>query len=216
MLSLNGGFIAFFIAMRARTGLDRGWLTDAVSNLLLFTIFATHHSLLARTGAKRFVRLTVGAHLERSVYVWIASLLYAATWLFWRPLPGIVFRHTGALAVIHWSVVAAGIWITLAASRLIDPLDLAGVHQATRRTFPSTLEVSGPYRWVRHPIYFGWLLIVFGGPGLTWTQMEFAVVSSGYLALAIPFEERSLVDAFGESYRAYQRQVRWRMVPGVW
>ena len=69
---------------------------------------------------------------------------------------------------------------------------------------------------MRHPIYLGWFLIVFGGPDMTWTRLEFAVVSSAYLVLAVPFEERSLVQAFGDTYRAYQRQVRWRIVPWVW
>ena len=106
--------------------------------------------------------------------------------------------------------------MTFAASRLIDPLDLAGVRQATRTVRESALEVSGPYHLVRHPIYLGWLLIVFGAPDMTWTRVEFALVSSAYLVLAVPFEERSLVATFGESYRAYQRSVRWRIVPGVW
>ena len=37
-----------------------------------------------------------------------------------------------------------------------------------------------------------------------------------YLVMAIPFEERSLIEHFGDAYRTYRRQVRWRMVPGVY
>ena len=78
--------------------------------------------------------------------------------------------------------------------------------QATRTTRESALEVSGPYHLVRHPIYLGWLLIVFGAPEMTWTRFEFALVSSAYLFAAVPFEEKSLVDVFGDAYREYQRR----------
>ena len=77
-------------------------------------------------------------------------------------------------------------------------------------------KVAGPFGLVRHPIYLGWILIVFGAPLMTMSRLLFAVISSAYLVLAIPWEEASLVEAFGERYRAYQRQVRWRLVPGVW
>jgi protein-S-isoprenylcysteine O-methyltransferase Ste14 len=72
------------------------------------------------------------------------------------------------------------------------------------------------YRLVRHPLYLAWALLVFGTPTLTGTRAVFAVVSTAYLALAIPFEERGLLAAFGSDYRAYQRQVRWRMIPGIY
>lgn len=217
MVSLNGGFIALLWRMGERAGAVDAAFTNAVINALLFTVFALHHSLLARAGAKRRVVALVGSRLERSAYVWVASLIYIAVWWLWRDLPGHLYRHTGVLAAVHWAIVALGFGLTLAASRLIDPLDLAGVHQASQSTSQaSPLEVSGPYHLVRHPIYLGWLLIVFGGPYMTWTRVEFAVVSSAYLLAAIPFEERSLVAAFGESYRAYQRSVRWRIVPGIW
>ena len=99
---------------------------------------------------------------------------------------------------------------------MLDPLELAGIRQAAGDTRAVAFKIVGPYHVVRHPIYLGWLLIVFGVPEMTWTRFEFAVVSSAYLVIAIPFEERSLVDTYGETYRAYQRDVRWRLVPGVW
>jgi protein-S-isoprenylcysteine O-methyltransferase Ste14 len=216
MVSLNGGFVALLWGMHANEQSSASALTNAVINALLFTVFALHHSLLARTGAKQAVRSLVGEHLERSAYVWIASLLYLAVWTIWRELPGTVYRHTGPWAVVHWTIVAAGFVMTFAASRLIDPLDLAGVRQATRTTRESALEVSGPYHLVRHPIYLGWLLIVFGAPEMTWTRFEFALVSSAYLFAAVPFEEKSLVDVFGDAYREYQRRVPWRIVPWVY
>jgi len=69
---------------------------------------------------------------------------------------------------------------------------------------------------VRHPLYFGWALLVFGAPHMTADRFTFAIVSTFYLALAIPFEERDLDDTFGSEYARYREHVRWRMLPGLY
>jgi len=60
------------------------------------------------------------------------------------------------------------------------------------------------------------MLLVFAAPRMTMTRLTFAVLSTAYLAIAIPFEERALVRVFGAEYREYQRRVRWRMIPGAY
>ena len=74
----------------------------------------------------------------------------------------------------------------------------------------------GLYGWVRHPIYTAWMVVVWLPPEMNGTRLVFAAVSTFYLALAVPFEEKDLVRAFGADYEAYQKKVRWRMVPGVY
>ena len=75
---------------------------------------------------------------------------------------------------------------------MIDPLELAGIRQVFGRVRPPAFTVFGPYRLVRHPIYFGWALMTFGTPLMTGTRLSFAVISTAYLMLAIPFEERGV------------------------
>jgi methanethiol S-methyltransferase len=186
------------------------------SDVALFTVFALHHSLLARSGAKRWMSRHVAAHLERTVYVWTASLLFLGVCLRWQDVPGLLYRHTGITAGAHWLTVIAGGWLTLQSARVIDPLELAGIRQASGQTAPLEFKAAGPYGVVRHPIYLGWLLMVFGVPEMNGTRLTFAVVSSLYLVLAIPFEERALVDLSGGRYRTYQERVRWRLLPYVW
>jgi protein-S-isoprenylcysteine O-methyltransferase Ste14 len=196
----------------AGTGAARAAAVD----VLLFTVFALHHSVFARPSVKRRVIRVIPPHLERSLYVWVASLLLLGVLLWWEPLPGRAYRHEGWAAVPHWLVVAAGVWLTARAAGIIDPLQLAGIRHVLGDTPPDRFQVVGPYHLVRHPIYLGWILIVFGIPDMTWTRFVFAAVSSAYLVAAIPFEERSLIETFGPAYVEYQRTVRWRVVPGVW
>ncbi len=98
-------------------------------------------------------------------------------------------------------------------------LDLAGVRQVmsagAASPFRAALKTNGVYGLVRHPLYFGWTLLVFGAPEMTATRLVFAVISTLYLVVAIPFEERSLIETFGPDYASYQRKVRWRIIPGL-
>jgi protein-S-isoprenylcysteine O-methyltransferase Ste14 len=190
-------------------------LRDTLVNLALFTVFALHHSIMARTGAKAWLTRLVPADLERSVYVWIASVLFLAVCWLWRPLPGLLWEASGAALWILVAVQMIGVALTLRAARIVGVWDLAGVRQPDL-TKAVEFNATGPFAIVRHPIYLGWVLIVFATPVMTMSRLVFAVVSTLYLIAAIPFEERSLVEAFGEKYRAYQRRMRWRLIPGLW
>lgn len=185
------------------------------ANILLFTIFALHHSIMARTGAKAWLTRMVPADLERSVYVWIASLLFLAVCWLWQPLPGIVWETAGVLFWILVAIQLIGVALTLRAAGIVGTWELAGVRQPDP-TRPIEFRAAGPFGIVRHPIYLGWVLIVFAAPVMTTSRLLFALISTAYLVAAIPLEERSLVDAFGEKYRAYQREMRWRLLPGIW
>ncbi len=186
-----------------------------IINVALFTVFALHHSIMARTGAKAWITRTVPAELERSLYVWVASLMFlAACWL-WQPLPGVAWTIPMPFKWAMFVVQLAGILLTEQAARFIGVWELAGVRQA-RHDQPVEFKVTGPFGLVRHPIYLGWVLIVFGAPEMTYSRLLFAVISTAYVVAAIPWEEASLVEAFGDKYRAYQRQVKSRLLPGVW
>lgn len=187
-------------------------------DVALFSTFALHHSLLARTPLKRVIRARVDAGTERTLYVIIASLLFLWCCLAWQPLPGVWYTLPGVAAWLGRALQVAGLVVTAAAVRRLDVLELAGVRVpgAGDAAGERTLETRGLYALVRHPIYLGWVLLVAGAPEMTATRGVFAAISVVYLALAVPFEERSLVRTFGAPYEAYQRTVRWRMIPGLY
>jgi protein-S-isoprenylcysteine O-methyltransferase Ste14 len=186
-----------------------------LTNLTLFTLFALHHSIMARTGAKAWIGTIIPPDLERSAYVWIASLMFLAVCWLWLPLPGFAWEITGPLRWGMRGLQLLGLALTERAAREIGVWELAGVRQANRER-PVEFKITGPFGLVRHPIYLGWVLLVFGTPEMTNSRLLFAAISTAYLVAAIPLEERSLIEAFGDKYRRYQQQVRSRMLPGIW
>jgi protein-S-isoprenylcysteine O-methyltransferase Ste14 len=192
-----------------------------LTNVLLFSAFALHHSVLARSGAKRLVHRIAPPELERSIYTWVASVLFFAVCAQWQAVPGVIYELRGPWRFLGWTVQVVGVALTMRASAALDVLDLSGVRAVTRSAggpavVPQPLTTRGLYAFVRHPLYFAWTLFVFGAPMMTSTRAAFAIISTGYLMLAIPWEERGLVATYGEEYRAYRRKVKTRMIPWVY
>jgi protein-S-isoprenylcysteine O-methyltransferase Ste14 len=192
-----------------------------VADVLLFVSFAAHHSLFARGWAKRRLARVLPPGMERPVFVWTASLLLFAVCTAWQPLPGSLYRHTGLLWVLHLVVVVAGILLIALSVRQLDPLELAGIEApqapaAREGTGKPALVTSFPYSLVRHPIYLGWVMAVFGVPHMTWSRFLMACLSTAYLVVGARWEERGLARTFGPAYAAYCRRVRWRILPFVY
>jgi methanethiol S-methyltransferase len=193
---------------------DAGGWSAVAFNAIAFALFAVHHSLFARESVKRQVARIVPERLMRSFYVWTASLLLLAVLAVWQPVAADLYSIEGWPAVANAAVQLTGLWLIARSVAIIDPLELAGIKPAS--SSGNTLQITGPYRWVRHPIYLGWLLIFFGAAHMTGDRLAFAAITSVYLVLAIPWEERSLLRSLGNDYTKYRRQVRWRVVPYVY
>jgi protein-S-isoprenylcysteine O-methyltransferase Ste14 len=191
------------------------WAPVAI-NVLLFSAFALHHSVFARDRIRRAVAALVSSELERSVYVWIASLMLIAVCALWRPVPGVAWSASGAARWTLYGLQVAGSVIALWSAAAIDALELAGIRQRAASSRPTEFKTTGPYGWVRHPIYVGWFLMVFATPTMTATRLVFAIASSAYLLIAIPFEERSLRKTTEGAYERYARTVRWKLLPGIY
>lgn len=193
-----------------------GAATAIPADALLFSAFALHHSVFARTRVRDGVRRLVSERLERSVYVWVASLMLIAVCLAWQTVPGVWWAVTGGARWLLRVVQIAGVWLAIRSAAVIDVFELAGVRQLDIAAPHREFKTSGPYGWVRHPIYSSWLLMVFGEPTMTATRATFALVSCVYLLVAIPFEERSLRATTDGAYDRYSAQVPWKLIPRVY
>jgi protein-S-isoprenylcysteine O-methyltransferase Ste14 len=182
-------------------------------DILLVGVFALHHSVFAREQVKVRLAKMIPQPLLRSVYVWTASLLLIAVCALWLPVGGEFYRATGARRALHLAIQLYGGWLIVQAVRGIDPLELAGIRRESDR---GPLQVGGPYAIVRHPLYLGWLCALFGAAHMTGDRLAFAAITTAYLLLAIPWEERSLMRSFGEDYARYKRAVRWRILPFIY
>lgn len=204
----------YFVALGEAAAASGGGAALAF-DVALLTIFAAHHSLFAREAVKRQLR-KIPAHLVRTLYVWVASLLLIGAIALWRPIGGELYRAHGVQLLAHLAVQLVGLSLIARAVTGLDPLELAGIRDARREPRPSALQIGGPYRLVRHPLYLGWILLFAGIGHMTGDRLAFAAATSLYLIIAIPLEERSLVQSFGDEYRRYRARVRWRVIPFVY
>jgi len=181
-----------------------------LANLSLLGAFALQHSVMARPGFKGLWTRIVGSRAERSVYVLASSLAMAALFAYWQPLPAVVFELGSpvARAGAH-ALFAIGIATILYSTFLIDHFDLFGLRQSwlALRGIPYThrpFATPGMYRHVRHPLYVGWFLFFWATPTMTVGHLLLAVVTTGYMLVAIVFEERDLLVHFGADYREWR------------
>ena len=179
-----------------------------VVDLLLLGLFAVQHSVMARRGFKRWWTRFVPWRVERSTFVLAATAALALLLWQWRPIAGpVIWQIQGIPATILMIVFWLGWGVLLASTFLIDHFALFGLRQSfTGRPEAADFRTPLFYRYVRHPIYLGFLLAFWAAPVMTAGHLLFSIATTGYILIGIWFEERDLVAQFGERYRAYRRQ----------
>lgn len=186
--------------------------TALLVDLGLLTLFAVQHSGMARPAFKRWLTRYIPQAAERSTYVLLSTVCLAVLMYYWAPLGGVVWQASSRLAEISLVSLYLASWaLLLYATFLINHFDLFGLRQvwfALRdREMPALRFVTPAlYRIIRHPIYVGWLGIVWFTPTMTVTHLVFAIGASLYILVGIKLEERDLEAAHPE-YSQYKRKV---------
>jgi methanethiol S-methyltransferase len=182
-------------------------------DVLLLGIFAVQHSVMARPWFKRAWTRVIPEPAERSTYVLLSSLALIALFAFWQPLGGIVWNIENPTArLVMYQLFGLGFGIVLIATFLINHFDLFGLRQVwlyligkpyTQLSFRTPLF----YKYVRHPLYVGWMMAFWFTPTMTGAHLLFAIMTTAYMLAAIRWEEHDLVTVFGEKYTRYRESV---------
>lgn len=181
-------------------------------NLGLLTLFGLQHSGMARKPFKRWLRQYIDRSLERSTYVLASSIALIVVILLWQPMGVVVWAiNNDAATKAIYALYFAGWGLMIAATFMMDHLQLFGLRQvlatyhgsADRRT---EFRTPALYRHVRHPIYLGWLLIMWAAPVMTLAHLVFAAGMTIYMLFGIQLEERDLVAELPD-YQQYKRKV---------
>ncbi|MFL6155331.1 MAG: methyltransferase family protein [Marmoricola sp.] len=189
-----------------------------VVDVALLALFAVQHSVMARRSVKERLRPVVPERLERTVYVLATDAVLALLLVGWQPFGGSVWHLGGAAAVLLWGLCAAGWALAVASTYAVDHLELTGLRQAgwapPRTASAAGLEVGGLHAVVRHPLMTGLLLAFWATPRMSASHLLFAVVTTGYVALGVHFEECDLRRTFGSAYEDYAAAVP-AVLPGT-
>lgn len=206
------GFVSTFLVPKHIDSIPELPLSNALLiDAALLALFALQHSIMARPAFKAWWTKVVPVPIERSTYVLFSSLCLLLLFWYWQPLGGVIWdaEPEAARIALH-SLCLIGFTIVLVATFLINHFDLFGLRQVwlylNGKKYES-LPFRTPffYKYVRHPLYFGFLIAFWSTPTMTAAHLFFAVMTTGYILIAIQLEENDLSKHFGDKYKEYKK-----------
>ena len=182
-------------------------------NIALLGVFALQHSVMARQGFKKWWTKFVPVQIERSTYVMFTNLALILMFWQWQPMGGVIWNvQDPTIQVILYGIFAFGWLMVLVSTFLINHFDLFGLRQVWLQLIGKKYTnlgfvTPGPYKLIRHPLYFGFLLAFWATPTMTVAHLLFAIATTGYILIAIQLEEKDLGSIHGRDYAEYKKKV---------
>ena len=208
------GFVGDFAVPKTINTGNVGDITSSIIiNLVVLTLFALQHSIMARPAFKKWWTQFIPEYLERSTYVLLTAIVLTILYWQWQPMTSIVWHIENNIGVIMMKGLFWSGWIILFVSTfMISHADLFGLRQVflkfkNQKYINLEFEISGFYKLVRHPLMTGIIIAFWSTPHMTTGHLLFAAVSTAYILVALQFEEHDLMNVFGEKYSDYKRKV---------
>jgi protein-S-isoprenylcysteine O-methyltransferase Ste14 len=184
-----------------------------IINMLLLSVFAIQHSVMARKGFKKAWAKIIPAALERNTYVLFSSLALILIFWQWQPMGEVIWDVSNTtLGSILIGISLFGWFFVLISTFLLDHFELLGLKHAFynltgKEMANGRFKTPGFYKIIRHPIYLGFTIAFWATPVMTTAHLLFAIGTLGYTLVGIYLEEKDLISLFGDEYIAYKSRV---------
>lgn len=200
--------------------LPMGEFTKLCFNTLLCLLFFSQHSLMVRKSFREWLKRYISEEFHMAFYSVVSGITLWIVIIFWQK-SGI--RLLDPPQVVHWMIRAlffSAVIIAMWSYRSINIFDLLGVRQIMNKLRNKSYQeipftIKGPYRWVRHPLYLINIMMIWSYPDITLDRLLFNCLWSIWIITGATFEERGLVETFGQHYIIYQQKVPM-LIPYRW
>lgn len=196
------------------------WLSLLV-NMGLIGLFALQHTVMARAWFKNWLTRFIPAATERATFVLMSGLICCAIMYGWQTVPGVVWQLHNQVAMCSvYTLYVTGTVYLLLATFVTNHFELMGLRQVYLyfRDIPyQPLAFTNKfmYRYSRHPMMLGMLILLWAVPTMTATRLVLSVLFTVYTFIGIFFEERDLLKNFGDTYREYKQKIA-AFIPGIY
>ena len=209
-LLLFGAFLILgpFAIIRFNAAEPQALVRDGFLSLLFFL----QHSGMIRTCFGKRLSSVIPSCYHPAIYAIASGIVLTGVVLFWQTGATVIFQIHGPLHLLMRTVTLLGIIGFMWGVRALKAFDTFGwdpivakLHGKPPRT--ADFVIRGPYLWVRHPLYFFTLVLIWSAPCVHSDRFLFNVLWSFWIVFGAHLEEKNLVAAFGDTYRHYRKSV---------
>jgi len=192
--------------------LDMGIVGSLIFDVFLSALFFLQHSGMMRKKFRLWLAQFIETKFHGFVFAIASTLVLLTVLIFWQKTPIMLFSAQGMVRwLLRWAyfmIIPGFVWGALSLQSF-DPMGLFPVVNRLRGKAPALMQLTfrGPYRWVRHPLYFFSILMIWCCPDISADRLLFNFLWTTWIIIGTFLEERDLVASFGDAYRHFQRQV---------
>ena len=190
---------------------------------LLSILFFIQHSGMIRPSFRNWLAPIIPPHYHPANYAIASGIVLGGLVLLWTPSQTVLYQAQGLIRFLARAISVLAIVGFAWGVRALRNFDTFGlvpikVHLRGTQLRPPNFVVRGPYLWIRHPLYFFMIVLIWSAPDVSSDRLLFNVLWTLWIVVGSYLEETDLVAEFGEKYREYQKTVPmifpWRFPRG--
>jgi protein-S-isoprenylcysteine O-methyltransferase Ste14 len=209
------GFVGNIVVPKSiDSGVETTLFSSLFINVILLSVFALQHSIMARPQFKKWFTTIISPVMERSTYILLSSLALLLIYWQWQPITTIVWKMENEIVSLFLTgIFFLGWLIVLLSTFMINHLELFGLAQIfdnlkNKKTPNPKFQTNYLYKLVRHPLMLGFLIAFWATPTMTVGHLLFTLVTTIYIFVAVKYlEEKDLKKVIGKDYEMYQKEV---------